>query len=754
MRFIRTTALLSFAASLLAVGCDNGDSEQVRPTWEQNAEFVVESTRLLAAAAEEEHGSIDLDGMDLYTDPLAETWTDPVYWTYTVIHAGYTPEAGSDLRPYYELNGRPSTLTVLRAHLDRNHNWGHPVLDSDPKVYIVIREDRDRVAAVVSFQTVDGERIREAFDVSTTDRATNLLSQSDMVAAPTYLPPFPLRNADETVVLGNGSEMHTYTEDEDTVDVIFADEVDGKLVHQRWERGMPFPTETITNNLETRLLRDDEVAYLDQGMAPRSTDPDPGSEDWDFLAALRESVDLQASLSILEEDLGESSATTVEGYRPWAGSWWPQAEGGLIFGYENRASFSDEIKGDIDPIRLDMDTFSEDLRDMPKETDEEKEAYNAKVEEYKAKQQELVDKLVEFYGDILSGLDGGQIVVADGNITKGEEWSYAIAELSPMDKWALYEYMQGNTNPNPFYVSAWEILNHYSPGGGSWWGHCNGWAAAAILTNEPREARTYTAGGHEFNFTTADIKGLVTESYYSQQSHFYGARYNGEDDDISDLHPDAFHRIVGFYVRDRGVPLVFDTSADDAVWNYPAYAYDMTITETTDSEASALVNINTADAETLMGLDSTMTQEIADAIVSYRLTVGPFQKVDDVLNVDEVTDEIYDAIVDLITVDAIESARKFQVSMGLIFTTDGVDEDHIDTDANAPKGFTNDYTYTLHTDEDGLVISGEWADEKKHPDFAWVPYNNPTYPSNNGSENPYLNFGSLAETLGDELIRH
>ena len=35
-----------------------------------------------------------------------------------------------------------------------------------------------------------------------------------------------------------------------------------------------------------------------------------------------------------------------------------------------------------------------------------------------------------------------------------------------------------------------------------------------------------------------------------------------------------------------------------------------------------------------------------------------------------------------------------------------------------------------------------------------MPYNNPTYPSNNGSENPYLNFGSLAETLGDELIRH
>ncbi len=744
-----TTALLALAVTALgSVGCSN-ESTVVRPVWEENAEFVVETSRRVANTAEEVVETIDLDGMAIASDPLGETWTDPVYWTYTVIQAGYTPDSDNELRRYYELNGRPSTLTVLRAHLSVNHNWGHPMLDSDPKVYIVIREDRDRVAAVVTFRTVGGTRVREAFDLPSTDRASNLLSQSDMAPAPTYLPPFPMRNEDATTVMENGHEMHTWSEGDATVDVVFTDEMDGNLVHQRWEHGLPFAVETLTPNLEARLLDADEIAVLDMGMVPFTDAPDPGSEDWDFIAALREAVDLQASLTITDEDLGDTSAGTVEGYEPWAGSWWQQSEGALIYGYDNRNTFSDEIKGDIDPIRLDMDTLSEDLRTLREESGTDSEDYEAKVEEYKAKQQELVDKLVEFYGDIMTGLDGGQIVVEEGQITKGEEWSYELAELSPFDKWALYEYLSGNTYPNPFYLPAWEVLNHYSPGGGSWWGHCNGWAAAAILTNEPREEITLEAGGHDFVFTTADLKGLVTEAHYSQHSHFYGARYNDEDDDISDLHPDAFHKIISFYVRDRGVPLVFDTSADGPVWNYPAYSYDMSIKEATAS-TDDLLNVNVADEEKLMELPG-MTEELAQAIVNYRLMTGPFQVIEDLKRVDGMTDAIYDGLVDLVTVDAEQAARTFEVSVALKFTTDGVDETHLDGDE--PQGFTNNYTYTLSTDDTGLVTGGTWEDEKKHPDFAWVPYNNPESPANNGSENPYLNYGHLTDAVGDTLIR-
>ena len=746
-RIVLTLGFLT--ACTLALGC--GDDEQgdpLRPTWEANQEFVVESTRRLAQSGEETIPSLDMDGASLTSDPLTDTWTDPLYWTYTVIHTGYEPTSGDELRPYYELNGRPSNLTVIRAHLDPNHNWGHPSMDSDPRVYLVIREDRDRLAAVVSFHTVGQTRVREALDLSDTDSATNLLSQSDLAAAPTYMPPFPMRVEDATTIMENGHAMIT-SADGDAVEVIFFDEVDSNLVHQRWEPGLPFAVETVTPNLEARLLDASEVALLDVGV-PRSDLPDPGSEDWDFLDALRESVDLKAALSITSDDLGNTiEADTVEGYEPWAGSWWPQSKGELVFGYNGRATFSDEIKGDVDPICTDIDNLSDEMRDLRKSEGSDSQAYKDKVGEYKTRQGELVDELVEFYGGLLSGLDGGTITVADGSISKGEEWSYAIDELSPTDKFALFEYLQGNSNPNPFYMPAWELLNHYSPVGGSWWGHCNGWAATAILSNEPTESLDSDAGGQSFTFTTADLKGLLTEAHYSQHSHFYGERYNGEEQDIADLHPDAFHRIISFYIHDRGVPLVFDTSAGDAVWNYPAYAYDMLIDETTPADALNLVNLNTADRDALMDLPE-IGESKADKLIAHRLDNGPFQTVEEITEIDGIGDGTLDAIRDLVTVEPLQ--RTFEVAVDLIFTTDAVDEDWVDF-GGTPEGFTNSYGYRLTADENGLVTSGTWDDPDTHPDFAWVPYSNPRYPSNNGSENPYLNFGHLADMIGDDAVR-
>ena len=87
----------------------------------------------------------------------------------------------------------------------------------------------------------------------------------------------------------------------------------------------------------------------------------------------------------------------------------------------------------------------------------------------------------------------------------------------------------------------------------------------------------------------------------------------------------------------------------------------------------------------------------------------------------------------------------------MIFTTDGVDPDHVDI--GTPRGFTNRYGYTLTTDENGLVIGGEWDDAEKHPDFAWIPYENPTFRARGGSENPYLGYGELLDVIGEEWVR-
>ena len=51
------------------------------------------------------------------------------------------------------------------------------------------------------------------------------------------------------------------------------------------------------------------------------------------------------------------------------------------------------------------------------------------------------------------------------------------------------------------------------------------------------------------------------------------------------------------------------------------------------------------------------------------------------------------------------------------------------------------------------IIGGKWEDDEKHPDFAWVPYNNPRATSRGGSENPYLRYGNLLEIMGDDVER-
>jgi hypothetical protein len=519
-------------------------------------------------------------------------------------------------------------------------------------------------------------------------------------------------------------------------DVAFDDTMGGGLVVTRYEDGLPWPTYTVTDNMEARLLSGEEVDAK-RADAPYLSPEAP--EDFDFRAALASSIDIDAALRLSPEDVEGWKAEVYEGYRPWAGSWWKQAEGALVFGYDGRGTYSDEIKDAVDPIKTDMDKLSKDLRDMDDGADKD-----AKVEEYRAKQKELVKILVDFYKGIREDLDGGRIVVEDGKMTHTEDdWSYDLEDLSPMDKMALRVYGEGSTANNPFFMPAWELLNHYSPAGGSWWGHCNGWAAAAILTDEPRETKTVDIMGEQVKFTTADQKGLLTEAHYSQYSRFYGARYNGEEDDISDLHPPAFHQIISFYLKEQGVPFVFDTTAGDAVWNYPAWAAEVEMTEV-DNADNGKVNVNTANYLELSEVEGIDEGEAA-RLIDTREAAGPFQDMD--------------AVREIVGDDAegltIEQAKKtYDVVATVTFTTDGVGETHIDFDENAPKGFDKVYSYTLVTDLEGNVLEGTWEDENEHPDFAWVPYSNPRSSSNGNSENPFLEYGDVLNALGDDIERN
>jgi hypothetical protein len=103
----------------------------------------------------------------------------------------------------------------------------------------------------------------------------------------------------------------------------------------------------------------------------------------------------------------------------------------------------------------------------------------------------------------------------------------------------------------------------------------------------------------------------------------------------------------------------------------------------------------------------------------------------------------------LVTVNAMQ--RSFDISARVTLTSDGVDETYVDGDE--PKNFTDTWGYSLETDADGVVVGGEWKNEKDHPDFAWIPYHNTSRRETGGSENPFLSYGALIDVVGDDIER-
>ena len=178
------------------------------------------------------------------------------------------------------------------------------------------------------------------------------------------------------------------------------------------------------------------------------------------------------------------------------------------------------------------------------------------------------------------------------------------------------------------------------------------------------------------------------------------------------------------------------------MWNFPAYAASVTMTETGASNAN-LLNINTASFDELVALNG-IGDTLADRIIEYRETYGAFQTVEEITEVRGIGSGTLKKIQDDVTVDPVR--RTFDVVANVDFATDGVSETHIDNGSPAAHGFTNTYRYTLVTDADGLVLEGTWDDIEKHPDFAWVPYGNGSTAS--GSENGYLPQSALDKALG------
>lgn len=124
-------------------------------------------------------------------------------------------------------------------------------------------------------------------------------------------------------------------------------------------------------------------------------------------------------------------------------------------------------------------------------------------------------------------------------------------------------------------AASWERGNHGLGLGevADWWGHCNGWAAAATLVPEPREPRTIEG----IVFDVADRKALLTEMFMEVTGDFLGSRVNNPGDfgssDFEDVHPAQFFLVVTSIMGSQGRSVIVDRYTGHEVWNHPLVAY-------------------------------------------------------------------------------------------------------------------------------------------------------------------------------------
>ncbi len=111
----------------------------------------------------------------------------------------------------------------------------------------------------------------------------------------------------------------------------------------------------------------------------------------------------------------------------------------------------------------------------------------------------------------------------------------------------------------------WELANLRLTGGQYLWaGHCNGWAAAAILESEPAAPRTIDG----VTFSIADQKGLLSSWHFADS-----AEWNFGDDEIG-VNPADFHRaLIQWLGEGRRSFIINAANRVDQVFNFPAYRF-------------------------------------------------------------------------------------------------------------------------------------------------------------------------------------
>ena len=115
----------------------------------------------------------------------------------------------------------------------------------------------------------------------------------------------------------------------------------------------------------------------------------------------------------------------------------------------------------------------------------------------------------------------------------------------------------------------------------TWYGHCNGWTAAAIRHAEPQKSVVRNG----VTFTPADIKGLLAEVYMYTESEFLG----GVDPAIN---PATFHLTLANWLGRGSHPVGMETAVGEVVINFPIFSYKSNVRQLSLRQCEVRTTIN------------------------------------------------------------------------------------------------------------------------------------------------------------------
>jgi hypothetical protein len=171
---------------------------------------------------------------------------------------------------------------------------------------------------------------------------------------------------------------------------------------------------------------------------------------------------------------------------------------------------------------------------------------------------------------------------------------------------AKYDQYVKATTGRDSNAAAWEKQNHFTNQKQfDWAGHCHAWAAASILT-KPVPAEGITKNG--VHFTQDDLEGMIAAVYYNPTHQMLPGGQRSETNDpnaaeFKDMNPAWMHYLLQYYMGQHQTPFIMDTAAGAAVWNFPAFAYQMQQSDNGDGSVNFRTRVWFSDAA--MGEQST-----------------------------------------------------------------------------------------------------------------------------------------------------